>query len=777
MNSIQYSSFGPGSEGVSEGDFVSVRSDNNSVSYCNNFVLPVFNNEDELTNVTEISDLTQSLVEEKGEGEEELGEGEEEEEEDYEEEDYAFDPKKMLSLNQIKAGKKIISNFIHVTKLCRWSVLFAQMQSGKTLTFRFVGAEMLRLNLVQYVVIFSGNAETELKNQLTCPKKKSEFIFKYRKYLQKLDVYTEDDIYEITEQLRDDDRIRVVWGTELKKYSGPTANTLFIWEESHHAQNVSQCPDAFLRNAGISADGDEQILRGQGNFVLSVSATPFSEFSDNHHEDQSKRIVRMMPGAKYNSVERMKNTNHIVAYSVLADGLTQAFSMPTTEDAPKWAIVRASSVETEALVCRIATDSRYVIAHYNSDPKTPCIIDGQIQGNLDFLQSPPSQNTVVILKEMCRMGKELYKNHLLFCFETAKNSKSDTLLQGLLGRCCGYFENDAFNVFVYLPEKFVKSDELQRYIEFANGSDIICRNGRNLKKEKQYDPNATPIVQVLIAKQYITVDLNKCGIVELSTDIQCAFTNGNISDLNKDAAISEQIRNLVLNSPAGQFVRQNLSNDNKTYGAKGKDKKIIGVADKIRVARETLVPVLIASSKGRNKENGIQINLWVVKRSSEDGKLPAGMKEGDVYVDCRVVNETTAENIPKTTGKEVFAHKMENGQTVVSNGAFSIHLRPETAFSPEEMLDDLLYIVGISLSKTKNSVRSINSNQDNETKEYKGICVNNNVLLGLQKGGSIYNQIIRTYGKECALKITKASGKVPKVLADVGLVRLTAITW
>ena len=59
MNSIQYSSFGPGSEGVSDSDFVRSDSANNSVSYCNNFVLPVFNNEDELTNVTDISDLTQ----------------------------------------------------------------------------------------------------------------------------------------------------------------------------------------------------------------------------------------------------------------------------------------------------------------------------------------------------------------------------------------------------------------------------------------------------------------------------------------------------------------------------------------------------------------------------------------------------------------------------------------------------------------------------------------------------------------------------------------------
>jgi hypothetical protein len=36
------------------------------------------------------------------------------------------------------------------------------------------------------------------------------------------------------------------------------------------------------------------------------------------------------------------------------------------------------------------------------------------------------------------MGKQIIKDNILFCLETTQKPKTDTLVQGLLGRCCGY---------------------------------------------------------------------------------------------------------------------------------------------------------------------------------------------------------------------------------------------------------------------------------------------------------------------------------------------------
>ena len=66
------------------------------------------------------------------------------------------------SEQQIKAGNQIIANY---KVNCRWNILIAQPQSGKSNTYCFTIAEMIRQNIIDSAIIFSGNVETELKQQ------------------------------------------------------------------------------------------------------------------------------------------------------------------------------------------------------------------------------------------------------------------------------------------------------------------------------------------------------------------------------------------------------------------------------------------------------------------------------------------------------------------------------------------------------------------------------------------------------------------------------------
>ena len=65
-----------------------------------------------------------------------------------------------ITFEHLEAANKIIESY---REGGRWTILLAQMQSGKTFTFLFVAAELIRLNMVENVVIFSGNSETDLK--------------------------------------------------------------------------------------------------------------------------------------------------------------------------------------------------------------------------------------------------------------------------------------------------------------------------------------------------------------------------------------------------------------------------------------------------------------------------------------------------------------------------------------------------------------------------------------------------------------------------------------
>lgn len=663
-----------------------------------------------------------------------------------------YDPN-ALSVQQRLAGNEIFAKFV-----CdfRWTILFAQMQSGKTETYLFVACEMLRQGFVKTVVIFSGNAETELKAQLTNVDKRNRFYRKYRNFLRRnVPGMTEDAIDDAHALVSEVAKIQVYWGPELKKYRGLTQNTLFIWEESHFAQSVQQCPDKFLRDVGISANGDEDVLRQQGNYVLSISATPFSEYSDNHHLGQGKEMVRMPPGVGYNSVAIMKETSRIIPFEDVEEGLAQACTMP--HNTPKWGIVRITN-KNEDVVRAAAAAHGYSVVIFDS--LVDCVIDGEVKTDLSFLKQAPTRDTIVLLRGKCRMGKELDKEHILFCFETAKTSASDTVLQGLLGRCCGYFYSTT--IVVFLHKDIAENGELQRYIDMTNGQIITPNHGRNLvKTTKKKNNDLQTIIPVKVSRENITVDQkNKIGLL---ADIIAAVKSNNAVNLNPMDDY-EKIRETIDNPDTTFTVRKLDVTKYATYAT---------IADKINKSIGTATPVKLSSGCWTTKANAI--TLWRVISAP-------GLTAGDVYIDCRInkstepnVNAVNVDDVPKTTRREIFAHGLEDGTTRHTNGSFSLNLRPETASSVEDMQEDLVEIINLSMTTALANSRRVNSNQDFNTHTNKGICVNDKVLKSLQKNGSIYNLVYQLHNIK--LKITKSSGVTPKVLKNNGYIRLASISW
>jgi hypothetical protein len=81
------------------------------------------------------------------------------------------------------------------------------------------------------------------------------------------------------------------------------------------------------------------------------------------------------------------------------------------------------------------------VIHYNQSTSR------DININL-LLSTPPLRPTVIFLKGMIRMGKQVKKQFVLFCLETSKTTKTDTVLQGLLGRCCGYDSSPSIQIYI-----------------------------------------------------------------------------------------------------------------------------------------------------------------------------------------------------------------------------------------------------------------------------------------------------------------------------------------
>lgn len=416
--------------------------------------------------------------------------------------------RKMSSLikfqQNLLAGKEIISIYCDNShEVVRYVMLLAQMQSGKTFIYTFVMCEMFRQRKVDNVVIFSGNAEVALREQTRRCMEDEEYQIFYKEYLFSLGV--EDCWESLKGQITRN--FEVIWGTALKKRMEPKNNTLFIWDESHFAQDQGMCPEKFLDQMGIIPNGDWRPLQERDNYVLSVSATSFSEASNVIHQDQCKAIVTFNPSSVYMSIKKMKENGMIIPYeSPKICVLEQMISSVSRVGRRKYGIIRIghnvkSRNADEAFYKMAARKGKWDIKLYYETP------DPERIDTLDCLNHEPTRNTLILVKDHCRMGQQLPKQNISFVIETAVSSRTDVLLQGLLGRMCGY--HNYTGIRICLRKSFLESEELDKYLQFVKKSntglpDAIPVNGNNMSKRKmmkeEEDPEEEELWKINIPK-------------------------------------------------------------------------------------------------------------------------------------------------------------------------------------------------------------------------------------------------------------------------------------
>jgi hypothetical protein len=112
--------------------------------------------------------------------------------------------------------------------------------------------------------------------------------------------------------------------------------------------------------------------------------------------------------------------------------------------------------------------------------------------SLECLNHQPTKNTLILVKGHCRMGQQLPKQNISFVIESAVSSKTDVLLQGLLGRMCGY--HNFTGIRICLRKSFVETTELDKYLQFVKKSNSgfptdIPSKGNNLIAKKCWKIN------------------------------------------------------------------------------------------------------------------------------------------------------------------------------------------------------------------------------------------------------------------------------------------------
>jgi hypothetical protein len=669
-------------------------------------------------------------------------------------------PQDKISEEQLDASKSIIEGFRSDTQ-SRWTILTAQMQSGKTTTYYMTASEMLRQEMVENVVIFSGNSEVELRTQVQ-GQAQDDFYDLYERYLEEELEITGEIKRTLKRKIKNN--IHVLWGSQMTQYTQPQANTLYIWDESHYAQTKNMRPHKFLNAIQIAANGDISYLESNNCYMLSVSATPFSEISDNIHENQNKNIVCLEVGETYHSVEKMLNNNLIVGFNDWETCLTNALQEYKINE-PKYALIRTNNVKRAEDAERVAINAGWDVRYFDSSSQSNLV-------SLNELENEPVNHTVVFLKGKCRMGKVVPKQHIAFCMETASNSKTDTILQGLLGRMCGY--HLFTNIPVYLPNKIANSGEIERYVLYTRGEQYIPSKAMNIRKIKQQTNRSdlNPIIPIKIARgtfdTLIQQYKNICDVP--SDDLKHAVVDAfnfednlivNLNCLEQKREIEEKMRTLT---DISTIEVKRVNKDNKTY--KNIPKKVMSLFS-------SRTPGTLGSSFGVTQT----AVLYVFEK-----KYP-NINIGDVFLDTRTISfdptmipRSILENMPATTKREVFCRDLETGEKIVNNGSYSIPISPDTSVNVNIMLTTLKELVSLSLRNTTSLElpRNITSNQVGKNL-WQGILVNKEVYDTLQKGGQIYSEL----KKEFNVKLTtiKPRGRKSKVENSSSFIRLAEIRW
>lgn len=689
--------------------------------------------------------------------------------------------------NQIAAAKQIIAEFEDEN---RWNVLLAFPQSGKTQTFLYVACNVLCTNpKIERAVIVCGNAEHELSEQLRASK--TEFI---RLYVQTEHPNMSANMTQsviCTLQAR----IQVWCGAELEHNAGqPTIarNTLFIWEEAHYAQDKTNRPHKFFKNLCITADGEISNLEGErNNYVLTVSATPFSEISNIWHNGQKKRVVRLEPAQGYKGPRHFLEAGAIAQFDprlspaeVVAQAIREA---PMTTVGAKYAIVRvrdSKGTDNMSACIRVATEHGW--AHRVYDSETKHHQPGSMQ-SMDELAIAPQQNTVIFIRGMCRMGKRVPKEHISFVVETSKDSKTDVVLQGLMGRMFGFHDN--MRIKIYISRKIELAD-IENYVRMMENPDDVPlqtmpRNGKNLVAVSHRNGNWHGNIPIIVRRQQMADEDDDAeedpNAEEYQNDltiqaIQAAFESGAIENHNcaeQTAEIREQIMHLT--AEPRRMSPRNLVNPatgrlHSTYQE---------MPDKLRHSIDHRIEFNTGSSGGCgfDSTDEMQVNVW--RCNTNQFSHTHGFHRGDLIVQTRTrvpnAQQQLHARIPGTTGMETFRTQQEDGSIVVGNGAYAIQLAVETSHDAVLMQQNLCDLIRESrIEDSLQRPKCVSSNHDGVS-EWKGIIVSLEIMRALERGGTIYEHVKRECGT--TLKLTKALGRELKSLKSMGNARLVKIEW
>lgn len=250
-------------------------------------------------------------------------------------------------------------------------------------------------------------------------------------------------------------------------------NALIIIDECDYAQDINQKPDEVLKHFNVINNGEKAPLKNNNVYSLNVSATPMSELVMTRHNER-KSVFFLKSTDDYYSISKMLSRGKVHdAYDILENPEKFKVLIKDTIEAQrskKYIVVRASTrryKQTIELFNEICEENDMNVIELNQESAS----------ELDFNESMvPEKHTIVVIKRFWTAGKQMDSKNVALVFDyITDNTRADTCIQSLIGRCCGYFK-EAHKVEIYSSIEMAK--EYETFVQ--SGFQEVPENTRNV---------------------------------------------------------------------------------------------------------------------------------------------------------------------------------------------------------------------------------------------------------------------------------------------------------
>lgn len=343
-----------------------------------------------------------------------------------------------------------------------YSLFRAPLQSGKTGTYQYLIRMMLAMGMIDQAYIVCGSNETELLSQVN---------------RDVIDWHGADALNR---------RVHVIFRQYFKTVNMVTRRVLIVNDESHMDCEKDQQLHRFLHRHQLTMAGTTPFMKENKIYMVSVSATPFAEEAVMIHGDSlPKAMIRLEvnPDEYYGPMNYHRDGLLRETYSVLAEEGKTRFRNEIQDvfEMGKYVIVRIRESAIHNRQMKRQGLSQEALANGQLPPTEPEMIlqllkeivantpgarilrftsqynkkDQQItvsrreadahfekyHRRIPSLDEAPLVPTIVLLDGRLRCGKRVHKAYIGMAWDTACQSQTDVILQGLLGRMCGYRGN------------------------------------------------------------------------------------------------------------------------------------------------------------------------------------------------------------------------------------------------------------------------------------------------------------------------------------------------